>query len=378
MIDLPLQFEANQGQVDGRVRFLGRGDGYTVFLTPSEAVLALRDLSGKTAPVVRMRLVGGTADPKIAGLVERPGKVNDFRGKDPSRWRRGVATYGQVRYEAVYPGIDVVFYGRQGELEYDFVVAAGADPGLIRLAFEGASPLRSNAQPITAMVAAEQPITPTVAAEQPIIPTVAAEQGDLLLDVGEEKLRLSRPVIYQETGGSRRAVAGDFVLGSTGEVGFRIGAYDRSRPLVIDPVLSYSTYLGGSAGDAATGVTVDEAGNVYMTGSTYSLDFPTPDGAYPTPQGSPAPPGTSLDAPDVFVTKFRRGGHWPDTSELVPSTPPIWAASRGTARPGLPSTRTAMPTSPVRPFPSPFPPIPRSIPRPRSASNASPPARSRS
>jgi uncharacterized repeat protein (TIGR01451 family) len=307
IVDLPLQFEANQGQVDRRVRFLGRGDGYTVFLTPSEAVLARRDPSGAAAHVVRMRLVGGAADPKITGLVEGPGKVNDFRGKEPSRWRNNVATYGQVRYEDVYPGVDVVFYGRQGELEYDFVVSAGADPGLIRLAFQGSSPPRRDAQPIT----------PVMAAAQPIIPMVAAEQGDLLLDLGGEKLRLSRPVLYQEGSGSRRSVAGDFVIGSTGEVGFRIGAYDASRPLVIDPVLSYSTYLGGSARDSATGVAVDEAGNVYLTGSTYSLDFPTPGGAYPTPQGSLAQSGTSLDGPDVFVTKFRRG-HWPDSSELVP------------------------------------------------------------
>jgi len=286
IVDLPLQFEANQGQVDGRVRFLGRGDGYTVFLTPSEAVLTLRHPSGTTASAVRMRLVGAAADPKIAGFMELPGKVNDFRGKDPSRWRRSIATYERVRYEGVYPGVDVVFYGRQGQLEYDFVVAAGADPSAIRLAFEGPAPFRPDAH------------------------------GDLLLDVGGEKLRLSRPVLYQEKDGSRRPVAGDFVIGSTGEVGFRIGAYDASRPLVIDPVLSYSTYLGGSAHDSATGVAVDESGDVYVTGSTRSLDFPTPGGTYPTPQSSPTPGATI--APDVFVTRFRRGGPWPGDAELTP------------------------------------------------------------
>ena len=271
--------------------------------------------------------------------------MNYFRGKDSSRWRTNVATYERVRYEGVYPGVDVVFYGRQGQLEYDFVVSAGADPAAIRLAFEGPAPLRQD------------------------------EKGNLLLDVGGETLRLSRPVIYQETDGSRRSVAGDFALGSTGEVGFRIGAYDASRPLVIDPVLSYSTYLGGSAYDSATGVAVDEAGDVYVTGTTCSLDFPTPGGVYPTPQSSPTPNGTIR--PDVFVTRFSRN-HWPAGSELAPVYSTYLGGEAATARRGSPSTATATRTSPVKRFPSPSPPIPRSIPHPRSASSANPPAHSRS
>jgi hypothetical protein len=278
---LPLAFEPNQGQADPAVRFLTRGRGYGIFLTPTEAVMVLTPgasgayprrpgLDGVSAAppaVVRMRLVG--ADPRAAmsGAGELPGRHHYFRG-GPEHWRRDVPTFARVHYAEVYPGVGLVFYGHEGELEYDFVVAPGADPGVIELAFEGVRDLRLDGA------------------------------GDLVVATATGDLRLRRPVVYQDTDDGRRAIEGAFRLDGD-RVRFRVAAWDRTRPLVIDPVLGYSTYLGGSATDQGLGIAVDSAGNAYVTGSTISSNFPV---ATTAPQRS-----LGGDA-DVFVAKVDPSG----------------------------------------------------------------------
>src|SRR5690349_7227154 len=208
---LPLTFEVNQGQTDDRVDYLARGPGYNIFLTGTEAVFAL-----PRAAAMRMQLIGSAADPQVQGVAALPGKVNYFRGKDAAGWQTEVPTYQRVKYSAVYPGVDLVYYGQSQKLEYDFIVAPGADPGTIKLGFAGV--------------------------EQ----TTVDAEGNLVLKTAGGPVRFQKPVIYQIDGGRRHPVEGGYVLCSPDEIGFRVGVYDRTRPLIIDPILSYSTYLGGS------------------------------------------------------------------------------------------------------------------------------------
>ena len=292
---LPLSFEANQGQADEQVNFLSRGSGYTLFLTSTEAVLALQQkavgsrqtavsLSSDPRPwtldprltssdseprtpnsevILRMQLVGTNPNPQVAGLEELPGKVNYFRGSDPQKWRTDIPTYAKVKYQDVYPGVDLVYYGNQRQLEYDFVVAPGADPKTIRLAFDG-------------LVGAIHEL-----------PLRIADNGDLVLLTDSGEVRFLKPQIYQEIDGVKRPIEGRYVFlppktpnseltdSELKEVGFEVAAYDNGKPLIIDPVLSYSTYLGGSSRDNGFGIAVDPSGNVYVTGETLSTNFPT-------------------------------------------------------------------------------------------------------
>src|SRR5439155_5258528 len=288
---LPLHFEANQGQTHQDVRFLARGAGYSRYLTAGEAVLVLtkpnphakRDLRSTperrgtqprgTPVVVRMSLVGAAPKPLVSGLDELPGKANYLIGKDPAKWRTNVPTYAKVHYREVYRGIDLVYYGNQRQLEYDFVVSPGANPERIVLGFQGAERLEINAE------------------------------GELVLHAAEGALRQQKPVIYQEINGVRTKIDGRYVLKDTHRVGFQVAAYDQNRPLVIDPTLVYSTYLGGSGFDEAFGIAVDAAGAVYVTGRTPSTDFTA---------GCTAP-CTVLDAilggsSDAFVAKLNETG----------------------------------------------------------------------
>ena len=277
---LPLSFEANQGQADRQVKFLARGSGYGLFLTANEAVLSLRnervggnahDSNDPPSTVLRMKLEGTNANPQIAGLAELPGKSNYFIGNDPRQWRTEIPTYAKVKYEKVYPGVDLVYYGTQGrQLEYDFVVAAGADPRQIKLSFAGADKLELDAQ------------------------------GDLLVHSAGRQMRMHKPTVYQEKDRVREEVAGRYTLSGEQEVGFDIAAYDAARPLVIDPVLAYSTFLGGTGEDTAVEIAVSAHGNAFVTGITTSLNFPTkPDGARFGPAGGS----------EAFVTKFNAEGN---------------------------------------------------------------------
>jgi hypothetical protein len=194
-----------------------------------------------------MKLVGANPEPQVMGLDELPGKVNYFLGNDPTKWRTDVPTYAKVRYKDIYPGVDLVYYGNQRQLEYDFIVAPGADPTAVTLAFQGAEKLDIDAQ------------------------------GDLRLRLAGGDLRLHKPRIYQQVNGTRHEIPGGYVLNPKAQVvRFQLGPYDPGQPLIIDPVLSYSTYLGGS------GIAVDAAGNAYVTGTTFSTDFPTTPGGFDT------------------------------------------------------------------------------------------------
>ena len=270
---LPLQFEANCGQVSKEVQFLSHGASYGLYLTPNEAVLVLTKPDAKAhgkSVALRMSLVGGARKAVVSGLDEQPGKANYYIGSDPSKWRTNVPTYAKVRYREVYPGIDLVYYGNQRQLEYDFVVAPGADPNKIVLGFKGAEKLAIDAQ------------------------------GDLVLQTRGGKIRQHKPVVYQDIDGARHEIAGSYVRKGANRIAFKIAAYDPTRPLVIDPVvLSYSTYLGGTSVDAGKAIAVDAAGNAYVTGYTISSDFPTTPGAVRTTQTFPE---------KVFVTKLNPSG----------------------------------------------------------------------
>jgi len=293
---LPLQFEANLGQQPAQVKFLSRGKDCTVFLTPDGATLSLRKLNAARVLVaaadLRLKVEGGNPAVKLTGADPLPGAVNYIIGKDPANWRTNVSTYAKVRYEQVYPGIDLVFYGNQRQLEYDFVLAPGATPDAIRLAVEGAD-----------------------------LTSVDDATGDLVLAAAGQEIRFHKPVVYQPEAGdaARQEVDGRFRVNKE-HVTFEVAAYDRARPLVVDPVLAYSTFLGGASFEYALAVTVDKQGNAYIGGTTCSTNFPTTAGSY-----SPAAPakaaGTQCDygvnqsAESAFITKLNPAG-----SALVFST----------------------------------------------------------
>ncbi len=284
---LPLSFEANRGQTDAQVRFLSRSHRQTLFLTSTEAVLVFTKPSptatdqpetrGQAAgTMLRMAFAGSNPQVRVTGLEELPGKANYIIGNDPTKWRTNVPTYGKVHYQDLYPGIDLIYYSTQRQLEYDLVVGPGADPHKIVLAFQGADHLAIDTH------------------------------GDLVVHTPDGAILQRRPVAYQEIDGVRLDITCIYVLKETGQVSLQVAAYDATSPLVIDPALSYSTYLGGSDNDFAGSIAVDSAGNAYVTGFTTSTNFPTTPGAFqPTFGGSS----------DVFVTKLN-----PTGSALVYST----------------------------------------------------------
>jgi Beta-propeller repeat/Abnormal spindle-like microcephaly-assoc'd, ASPM-SPD-2-Hydin len=252
---LPLTFEKNQGQSGSEVKFLSRGQGYTAFLTAGSMVLSLHSSQknsgqGFASPgagensSIQLSLVGAAKNATVIGEDPQPGKVNYFLGNSPSQWRTNVPTYGRVRYTNVYPGIDLVYYGNQRQLEYDFEIRAGADPRKIQFEIQGAKQ------------------------------TTLDADGNLVLKVGTGELHLQCPVVYQKSGSQRVAVDGTYVMADSTHVAFEVGQYDSSQPLVIDPVLDYATYLGQSGADQSTGIAVDSTGSVYVTGYSNSVDLP--------------------------------------------------------------------------------------------------------
>lgn len=274
---LPLRFEANLGQTDRSAEFLSRGNGYSLFLTPTESVFVLRQPPTKTsasqsapAAVLRMKLLGANRASRARALERLSGASNYFIGNDPKKWRTDVPNYAKVQFENVYPGVNLVYYGNQSQLEYDFVVAPGADPSVIQLGFRGA-----------------QHVT-------------VDSQGDLRISTLGREIRWRKPVIYQEISGAKKAVEGRYIQHGNNRVGFELASYDSHRPLVIDPQLIYSTYLGGSSSDTAFAIAADSAGDAYVTGLTGSSDFPT---ASPF-QSALASSGSS----NAFITKLNATG----------------------------------------------------------------------
>jgi hypothetical protein len=359
-----LSFERNDGQTDAQVKFFSRGSGYSIFLTSQEAVLVLaarqanaarparahgqRSLQGQAgkaglelpAAVLRLRLAGEklNARPKVSGLAELPGRSNYFRGSDPRGWITNIPNYQQVLYHGVYPGVDLVYYGNQRQLEYDMVVAPHSDPGAIRFQVQGATSLE------------------------------VTRSGDLMLHTANGAVTLHKPVLYQapasalaataaassasassESTATRELVEGNYVVRGN-EVHFQVGAYDSSRPLVIDPMLSYSTFLGGNGFDQGSAIAVDASGNAYISGHTSSPDFPATNTISPFSQGQM-----------VFVTKLKPtgnsvvystflGGTIPNDSAagiaIDGSSPPNVYVSGTTLDPDFPTTSNAFAATP--------------------------------
>ena len=265
-------FEENRGQTDSSVAFLGRGRTYVSFFLPGEIVLALPEGRTRSREGIHLVFRDARADAAIVGGDALPGRSNYFLGGDPARWVVRVPQYSGVAYRGLYPGIDLACHGMEGELEHDFILSPGADPAAIRVQIRGARKIRHD------------------------------DAGDLILSTPAGDLVARAPVAYQEKGGVRSPVDAAYVVRTrrarpgTFEVGFRLGTYDRSEPLVIDPVLSYSTYLGGTGGDYGTAIAVDRSGFAYVTGQSFSADFPKTTG-----QGNQG-------SGDVFVTKLAQDG----------------------------------------------------------------------
>lgn len=296
--DLPLSFEANQGQVGPQVKFMSRGAGYSLFITPSGAVLELATkdaarqrsrsphAAGQQLDTVRMELLGASKHSLISGIDRMPGVANYFIGHDSSNWHLGVPSYRRVEYADVYRGVTLAYYGNQQQLEYDFTLAPTAKPQSIRMHFAGARKLKLDSN------------------------------GNLIVRGKRGELSFLKPLIYQmlqDRGSiafSRKTVDGKFVLLAGNSVGFEVGSYDHSRALVIDPALAYSTYLGGSSGDTGTSIAVDSAGCAYVTGSTPSADFPVTRNAYQAVNK-----GVPNGLTNAFVSKLSADG-----SSLVYST----------------------------------------------------------
>ena len=255
-------FEPNAGQADPRARFLMRTGQGAVFLGGSEVVLA-----STTAPPLRVRFLGADPDARVEGARPLPGTVNYFVGADPERWRAGLPTFAEVRYPELYPGVDLSYSGDGRPLKGTYTVAPGADPGRIRWTYEGG---RAHLD----------------------------EAGRLHVVSGEATLTEDPPVAWQEVEGGRVPVSARYALAADGSVGFAVGAYDPRRPLIIDPTIVYSTFLGGLIFEIAWEIDVDEAGNAYIAGYTASSNFPTVSPYQPEPGGQG----------DAFVAKFAPDG----------------------------------------------------------------------
>jgi hypothetical protein len=302
---IPLRFEPNKGQTDPSVRFLSRGSGYSLFLTTDEVVLNLErqhapaaTTAQKPAPApvdtLRMKLVGANSTADVTGLEPQSSVVSYLIGNDPKKWHTGIATFGKVNFAQVYPGVDLVFYGNQRQLEYDFVVAPGADATHIAWQIDGAKA------------------------------TIDAD-GNLVLSAANGPAGFKKPVLYQMDGGKKVAVNGAFTVAGD-RIGFQLGSYDHNKALIIDPVLTYATYLGGSGVDSIGGIQVlansglgannalqaigfDSQGSAYVVVTAQSTDFPV------LASTVKAPTKAQTGISSVIVSKFS-----PDGSSLVYST----------------------------------------------------------
>lgn len=275
---LPLGFEAHKNPQSDQPRFIARGHGYNVTITANEIALKLAQQAKATigTPPIRMKLVNANNAPRVEADEALPGQINYLIGNDPRNWRKGLTAYARLKQEAVYPGVDFICYGNQQQLEYDFVVAPGADPHRINLTFDGVEKIELDSR------------------------------GDLLLNTALGQVRQHRPAIYQQVNGERKTIEGGYKLRNR-TISFQIGEYNSSLPLVIDPILVYSTFLGSSSNtDLGTDIAVDASGNAYVTGFTDASDFPT-EKAFQKTFKSSGDCGDGL-CPDVFVVKLNPAG----------------------------------------------------------------------
>jgi hypothetical protein len=267
---LPLSFEVNQGQADAAVDFVSSGRGHSLKLSAAGLRWSPpRSQSGDPGSLdLRMTLASANRRSAARCAEDMPGKVNYLLGDDPARWRRNVPACAKVEYDGVYPGVNVVYYGNQQQLEYDFILAPGVDPNVIALEFAGAIGLEIDGA------------------------------GSLVLRTADSVVELHKPSIYQQVGDIRKEIAGGYVFADNGQVSFRVGRHDPSRALVIDPVIAYSTLFGGMGGEAGRAIVLDKAGNAYVTGETSSTSIPGAASRHLAPAGST----------DAFIAKISADG----------------------------------------------------------------------
>jgi Beta-propeller repeat len=272
-------FEPNVGQADSKVRFVGRAARYSMLLESQAMTLVETPPAGTDSnnvlDVMRLEFSGCEKDSEVFPSGRLPGKSNYFIGDDANRWHAGVAHYTRVDISEIYPGIAASYYGTGGNVEYDLRIAPGVDPALIRIQVSGARRVELNSA------------------------------GDLVIKVTNGEIRYNRPIAYQFRNGVRSNVAATYKLLGEHKCGFEIGPYDHQLPLLIDPVIVYSTYLGGPAQGIGAAIAVDGSGSAYVTGETYSVAFPLRNPIYPTAHGDL----------DITVSKFDPSG-----STLVYST----------------------------------------------------------
>lgn len=279
-------FEQNMGQTAKETQFFSHGFGYGLFLTPTGPILSLE--SGKSASfgkgrvfqaqasegklerdVIRVNFLGGNKEAIATGMKQLPGDLNYLKGKDPKNWTTGVPRFSEVRYHEIYPDIDVVYYANQyGELEYDLILAPGADPKVVSLAFDGVERVSLD------------------------------KSGNLVLHTSRGNIVQQAPIAYQNSNGERITIDSHYVMSDNKRVALQLAAYDETQPLVIDPVLAYGTYLGGSATDDGQGIAVDQNGMAFVVGGASSADFPIQTG-YDDSYGNYG---------DAFVAKFSSDG----------------------------------------------------------------------
>ena len=290
---IPMAFEKNEGQMSDKVKFRSHGKGYSMYFTQSESVIvyskpvknnaikepltptAKANFTPKESVVIRLKMLGANSSAKVFGEEKLPGTSNYFHGSDQTKWRSGIPNFKKIRYEKAYPGIDVVYYGNQQRLEYDFVVQPGADASQIALQFSGADKLRVNSS------------------------------GDLVLSTKLGEVLQHAPIVYQVINGTKKQIKGSYKIAEENKVSFQLASYDPSRELVIDPVIAWSTYLGGSHEEYARDIALDSAGNVYVTGVTTSNDFDVLNAIE-------AGDGTIVSmGEEIFVTKISQTGNVP-------------------------------------------------------------------
>ncbi|MCZ6675109.1 MAG: SBBP repeat-containing protein, partial [Verrucomicrobia bacterium] len=295
---IPLHFEENRGQLDERVSYVARGLGYQLLLTPEERIMMIyqpeaeqpsfksgittRPAMPKTpqAYAIHMQFEGANKNVQLESEGELGSKMHYLRGRDREAWIRNVPTFAKVRYKNLYDGIDVVYYGNQRQVQYDFIIQPGASFETIRMKFDGVQDLSVNAS------------------------------GDLVLGIPEGELIQRRPIIYQEVDGRPFQIEGEFHLIDEETVQFLVKDYDEDLPLIIDPIIEYSKIFGGTGGEVSYGIQVDDTGNVYLTGVTSSFDFPTTQ-----PTGNLADVNYNGGTSDIFVSKVA-----PDGQSFVWST----------------------------------------------------------